>query len=196
MGRQGWVVEVQELHAARLGRRALQRLGWRMNREWGYESKAVASYRTPNGLVDGFGFALHVVHEEILAEVVGRGEVGFAFAHLGDFLHELNEAVIGGEHEGVDHDAGAFAFVYFFESFADHEGIEAEGVFVNAAVFQSERGRLAVCDHDDLPHVFALAKKNALGHAQAFAGIGVIRADLNAGELADGNFFGGVVEQN
>lgn len=131
-----------------------------------------------------------------MAEVVGGGEVGFAFAHLGDFLDELHEAVIRGEHEGVDHDAGAFAFVYFFESFADDEGIQAKSVFVDAAVFEGERRRLAVCDHDDLPHVFALAKKNALGHAQAFAGIGVIGADLNAGELADGNFFGGVVEQN
>jgi hypothetical protein len=33
-------------------------------------------------LVDVAGFALHEIHEEVLAEVVGSGEVGFAAAHL------------------------------------------------------------------------------------------------------------------
>jgi len=37
-------------------------------------------------LVDVAGLALHEIHAELLAEVVGSGEVGFAAAHLGDFL--------------------------------------------------------------------------------------------------------------
>jgi hypothetical protein len=37
-------------------------------------------------LVDLAGLALHEIHEEVLAEVVRSGEVGFAAAHLGDFL--------------------------------------------------------------------------------------------------------------
>ncbi len=40
--------------------------------------------------VDLLGFAGHVVHEEILAEGVGSGEVGFAAAHFGDFLDEMD----------------------------------------------------------------------------------------------------------
>src|SRR6266850_1439643 len=133
--------------------------------------------------VDLFGFAGHVVHEEILAEGVGRGEVGFAAAHLGDLLDELDKGIVAGEHEGVDHDAGALALVDFLESLADNEGIEAEGVFVDAAVLQRESGRFSVGDHDDLAHIFFLAKQNALGHSKAFARVGVIRADLNASEF-------------
>ena len=86
-------------------------------------------------LVDLFGFAGHVVHEEILAESVGSGEVGFAAAHFGDFLHEVDERIIAGEHEGVDHDAGALALVDLFESLADDERIQSEGIFVDTAVF-------------------------------------------------------------
>ncbi len=40
--------------------------------------------------MDLLGFAGHVVHEEILAERVGRGEVGLATAHFGDFLDEMD----------------------------------------------------------------------------------------------------------
>ena len=67
---------------------------------------------------------------------------------------------------------------------ADDEGIEAESVFVDAAVFEGEGGGFAVGDHDDLAHVFFLAEQDALRHAQAFARVGVVRADLHAGEFA------------
>src|SRR6266436_6228281 len=113
-------------------------------------------------LVDLSGFAGHVIHEEILAEGVGSGEVGFAAAHFGDFLDEMDEAVVAGEHEGVDQDAGALALVHFFESLADYERVEAEGIFVDAAVFEGESGGLAVGDHYDLAHVFFLTEENAL----------------------------------
>ena len=85
--------------------------------------------------MDLLGFALHVVHQQVLAKCIGRGEVGFAAAHFGDFLHEVHQAVISGQHERIDQDAGAFALVYFLECLADYERIEAEGIFVNAAVF-------------------------------------------------------------
>ena len=55
---------------------------------------------------------------------------------------------------------------------------------------------LAVGDHDDLLHVLGLAGEDALGEAEAFAGVGVVRADLDAGELRDGDLFGGVVEED
>ena len=88
------------------------------------------------GSVDLLGFALHVIHQQILAEGVRRGEVGLAAAHFRDFLDEVDEAVIAGEHKGIDHDAGALALVDFFERLADYEWIQTEGVFVNAAVFE------------------------------------------------------------
>ncbi len=144
--------------------------------------------------MDLLGLAGHVVHEEILAEGIGRGEVGFAAAHFGDFLDEVHQRIVAGEHEGVDHDACAFTFVHFFQGLADDEGVEAEGVFVDAAVFERESGRLSVRDHNNLAHIFLLAEQNALGHAQPFAGVGVIRTDLHTGEFPDGHFFGGVVE--
>src|SRR5215472_9961275 len=145
-------------------------------------------------LMNVTGFSLQEIHKQVLPEVVRGGEVGFAAAHLRDFLNEIDERIVGGQHEGIDHDVGALAFVYFFQSFADHERIEAKRVLVDAAVFERERGRLAVGDHDDLAHVLALAKKNALGHAEPFAGVGVERANLDARELGERYFLGGIVK--
>ena len=59
----------------------------------------------------------------------------------------------------------------------------------------SARG-LAVGDHDDLLHVLALAGEHALRDAQAFAGVGVPRADLDARQLRDRHLFGGVVKEH
>ena len=89
-------------------------------------------------LVDLFGAAGHEVHEEIVAECLWGGEVGFAAAHGGHFLNKLDELEFVGEHEGVDHDAGALAAADFFEGFGDDDGVEAEGVFVDAAVVEGE----------------------------------------------------------
>ncbi len=111
-------------------------------------------------------------------------------------LDELHEGEVAGEHEGVDHDVGALAAADLFEGLGDDEGVEAEGVFVDAAVGEGERAGLAVGDHDDLLHVFVLAGEDALGEAQAFAGVGVVGADFDAGELGDGDLFGGVVEED
>ena len=38
--------------------------------------------------------------------------------------------------------------------------------------------------------------EDALCHAEAFAGVGVVGADLDARELRDGDLFGGVVEED
>ncbi len=97
-------------------------------------------------LVDLLGLPGHVIHEEILAERIGRGEVSFAPAHLRDFLDEVNERIVAGEHKSVDHDAGALTLVHFFESLPDDEGVKSESVFVDAAVFEREGRRLAIRD--------------------------------------------------
>src|SRR5258708_5046302 len=146
--------------------------------------------------VDLLGFAGHVVHEEILAEGVGGGEIGFAAAHCCDFLDEVDQGIIAGEHESVDHDSGALALVDFFEGLADDKGIEAESVLVDTAVFEGEGRGLSVGDHDDLAHVFFLAQEDALGHSKAFTRVGVIRADLDAREVTQGDVFVGVVEED
>ena len=92
--------------------------------------------------MNGLRLARHVIHQQILAERVGSGEVGFAAAHLRNLLHELHQAVIGSQHEGIDQDAGAFALRDFFERLADHQRIETEGILVDPAIFERERGRL------------------------------------------------------
>jgi len=111
-------------------------------------------------------------------------------------LYELHEGEVAGEHEGVDHDVGALAASYFFQGLGDDEWVEAEGVFVDAAVGEGEGRGLAVGDHDDLLHVFILASEDTLGHTEAFAGVGVMRANFDARELRDGDLFGGIVKEH
>ena len=88
------------------------------------------------------------------------------------------------------------ALGHFFERLRDHQRIEAEGVLVDAAVFERQRRWLAVGDHDDLAHVLLLLRENALRQAQAFARVGVVRADLHARQLAERHFLGAVVEKH
>lgn len=88
--------------------------------------------------MDGAGAALHVVHEEVFAQSFRTGEVGFATAHLRDLMDELHKAGVRREHEGVDHDARAFAAGDLFKGFADDERVEAEGVAVDASVIEGE----------------------------------------------------------
>jgi hypothetical protein len=54
----------------------------------------------------------------------------------------------------------------------DDERVETEGVLVDASVGLRERGRLAVGDHDDLPHVLALPVQ-IRATAAALAGVRV-----------------------
>ena len=108
-------------------------------------------------LMNVAGLFADVIHQQVLAEGVRSGEICFAAAELGDFLDEVDQAVVAGEHESVDQNSGAFAFRYFFKRLRDHERVEAEGVLVNAAVFQSKGRRLAVRDHYNLAHIFFLA---------------------------------------
>ena len=147
-------------------------------------------------LVDVLAAARHEVHEEVVAEGLRGGEVGLASAHGGHFLDELDQLEIVGEHKSVDHNAGSLAAAYFFQRFLDDDGVEAKSVLVDAAVLHGECGGLAVGDHDDLLHVLAAALQDAPGDAEAFSGIGVVRADFDTRELGDGDVLGGVVEQD
>src|SRR5260221_14447479 len=69
----------------------------------------------PHKLVYSPRFAIHVIHQQVLAEIVWRGEVGFASAQLRDFLNEIHQSEIAREHEGVDQDALLLAAADFFQ---------------------------------------------------------------------------------
>src|SRR5580704_8893880 len=131
-------------------------------------------------LVNIASFLSDVIHQQVLPKRVRRGEIGLAAAKFGNFLHEVDEAVITGKHKSIDQDSGALALGDFFERLGDNQWIEAEGILVNAAVFEGERGRLAVGDHDDLAHIFFLTRENSLRETQTFTGVGVVWTDLHA----------------
>jgi hypothetical protein len=136
----------------------------------------------------------HVVHQQILAERVGRRKVGFAPAHLRHFLDELHQPIVRRQHEGIDQHARPFALRNFFKRLADHQRIEAERVLVNAPVLKGECGGLAVGDHDDLLHILALALQDALCHTQALARVRVVRPDFYPCQLRERDFFRGIVK--
>jgi hypothetical protein len=52
--------------------------------------------------MDRTGFAVHIIHEQVLSEIVGRGEVGFATAQFGDFLDKVHQPEIAGQHKRID----------------------------------------------------------------------------------------------
>ena len=135
--------------------------------------------------MNGPGLFVHVVHQHIAPERARRGEVGLAVADLGDLADEADEIRIAREHERVDQDTPLAARRDLGEGLGHDEGIEAERVAIDAAVGARQRRRLAVRDHDNLPHVLLLALENAPGEPEAFAGVRVVGADLRAGELAE-----------
>src|SRR2546425_6081565 len=135
-------------------------------------------------------FLVHVVHQDVLAERIRGREIRLAFADLGDTADEAYEIVVAGQHEGVDHDPAFPARRHFRARFGDDERVEAEGVLVNAAIRLRQRRRLAVGDHDDLPHVFPLAIENPAGEPEAFASVRVVGADADAAELRQWDFLG------
>src|SRR5204863_5052423 len=135
------------------------------------------------GSMNRLRFLVHVVHQDVLAERIRGRKIRLAFADLGDTADEAYEIVVAGQHESVDHDPAFPARRHFRARFGDDERVEAEGVLVNAAIRLSQRRRLAVGDHDDLAHVFALAIENPAGEPEAFTRVRVVGADADAAEL-------------
>ncbi len=146
--------------------------------------------------MNGSRLPVHVIHQQILAEVVRSSEVSLAATEFGDLLNEVDEAVIAGEHKGIDEDALLLAAVDLFQGLADDERIETEGVAIDAAIFESESRGFPVGDHDDLLHIFAFAGQKFLRHDEAVPGVGVVGAYLCTGKLADVELFCGIVEEH
>ena len=82
------------------------------------------------------------------------------------------------------------------QGFRDHQRVETESILIDSPIFECECGGLTVRDHDDLPHIFLLTRKDALSQTQSFARIGVVRADLHASELRKRQLFRRVVEED
>src|SRR5581483_580908 len=123
-------------------------------------------------------------------------KIRLAAANLGHLLDEVHQAVIAGQHKGIDQDALLLAAVHLFERFADDQRIKPESIFIHAAVFERKAAWLAVGDHHDLPHVLALLVQQALRKDQAVARVRVVRTHLDAGKLAQRQFFCGIVEED
>jgi len=79
-------------------------------------------------LVNVARFFLHIIHQQILAEGVGSGEIRFAPTEFRHFLHEVDEAVVARQHKRVDQNSGFSAAAHFFQCLRDDERIETKRV--------------------------------------------------------------------
>src|SRR6202030_3047240 len=113
-------------------------------------------------LVDVAGLPANVIHQQVLAERIGRREIRLATAQLRYFLHEMNQAIVAREHESIDKYSGTLAFCNFLKRLCHNQRVQTKSIFVNAAIFESKSRGLAIRDHHDLPHILLLAGKNAL----------------------------------
>ncbi len=131
----------------------------------------------------GLGLARHVIHEQVLSKRIRCGEVRLSSAHFRDLLHKLHQPVITRQHKSVNQNSCTFALGDFLQGVTHHQRIKSERVFLNAAIFEGQRRRFSVGDHDDLLHVFPLPLQNALRQPQPLSRIRVVRSHLNSGQL-------------
>jgi hypothetical protein len=71
-------------------------------------------------------FIVQVVEQKILAQRIGRREVGFTPAQIGYFLNELDQPGISDQHEDVDQYFGTLALGHLFHTVAYHHLVQAE----------------------------------------------------------------------
>lgn len=62
----------------------------------------------------------HKIHEQILAEGIWGRKVGFPAGDLADLLHEGDQVVVAGQHEGVDEDPRSTARHDFAKRLVDN----------------------------------------------------------------------------
>src|SRR5579885_265966 len=161
--------------------------------------------------------ALEEINQDELRQVAGRGEVGFTLSHRRHLLDELDEVVVRGEHEGVNHDARLAARLNLAQRRLHHDGVAAHRVLVEPAApvklavaprgggarardlllrVEEAGGRLAVRHHHDLLHLLALRLKDSARELQTFRGVRVVRADLRRRQLREWQLFRVVVEED
>src|ERR1700719_708759 len=88
-------------------------------------------------LVDVAGLTANVIHQQVLAKRIGRREIRLATAQLRYFLHEMNQAIVAGEHESIDEYSGTLTFRNFLKRLCHNQRIKTKSIFVNAAIFES-----------------------------------------------------------
>ncbi len=96
----------------------------------------------------------YVVHYDVVADLVRRGVEDTARVETGELVDKTAPVEIGPEHKGVDLDAALGAALHFFERFLDDPLVQQGGTpaaVQSPAAIESDRGRLAIGDEDDLP---------------------------------------------
>ena len=88
--------------------------------------------------MNGSRLPVHVIHEQILAERMRRGEVCLAPANLSHLLDETNQIVISRQHERVDENPLLPSTAHLFQSAADHQRIEAKPVPIDISIVQRQ----------------------------------------------------------
>src|SRR6185436_8868675 len=128
-----------------------------------------------------------------LREIARICEVGFAVRHRAHLFHELNEVVVAGQHERVDHYTGFSTSLDFFERRLHNKRVATHRILVKTTsrnripaglsllpccsarrdrqgrrsyALNEASGRLAVSEHYDLLHLFALRLQNPARQAQ------------------------------
>ena len=104
---------------------------------------------------------------------------------LRQIVNEVHQLGVGGEHEGRDGDPGFLAGGGGLQGLCEDLRIEPVGILVDLPVLRDCRG-LPVRHHEDLPIGLAGALQDGLRHLQPRPGIGVERAHLEVGDIADG----------
>src|ERR1051325_8694253 len=133
------------------------------------------------------------INQDKLGQVARVSEISLAIGHGAHLFYKIDQVVVAGQHEGVDHDTGLATRLYFLEGLRHNERIAAHRVLIKAprlirraGFFNSRtgetlhetRGRLAVGNHHDLLHLLALRLEQSARETQTFRGVRVIWTNL------------------
>src|SRR4029078_1396152 len=102
------------------------------NTLWFGHANSLALEKNPK-LSHAAGPSSEKIYQYILREIARICEVGFAVRHRAHLFHELNQVVVAGQHERVDHYTGFSTSLDFFESRLHHKRVAAHRILVQTA---------------------------------------------------------------
>src|SRR6185437_15426560 len=135
-------------------------------------------------LVYCFAFAALEIPEDEAAETIEGCKKGFSIVGLRELIDESLQIRITGDHEGGDRYFKFFTLCCQVETTAGDLAIEAEAVLVVPFPY-FQTGGFPVRDHKYLFIGIASAPENVHRQLETRHRIGVIRADLQIGEVFD-----------
>src|SRR5437868_10071756 len=149
-------------------------------------------------LSDSPGSSAKKVYQHKLRQISRIGEVSLAVGHRSHLFYEIDKVIVAGQHERIDHDTGLTTGLHFFESLGHDKWIAAHRVLVEATRRRSHEtgGRLAVSDHHDLLHLFALRLKQTAREAQTFRRVRVVWSNLCGRKFGQRQLFRTVVKED